>query len=91
MAYKVSSYKKVIMMSKELMDLYDFCPFPEGAEFQPITFHAPQECLEMLVSSEDFPYETGEEDPLENHKKVEKQWGELELRLSFFTDALHWQ
>ncbi len=91
MAYKVSSGKKVVIMSKELMDLYDFYPLAEGLEFQPFTFMSPQECLEMLISEEFEEEDLLEESPSESHKKIQKQWGELELRLSFFTDALNWQ
>jgi|GEM_PF-4614830 hypothetical protein len=92
MAYKISSGKKIVMMSKDLMDLYDFHPLAEGLEFQPMTFLSPQECLEMLVSTEELEEEElFEESTSESHKKIQKQWGELELRLSFFTDALNWQ
>lgn len=91
MAYKVSSSKKVVMMSKELMDLYDFCPVAEGMEFQPITFLSPQDCLDMLISAEELEDDEFFETSSESHKRIQKQWGELELRLSFFTDALKWQ
>jgi len=53
-------------------------------EFMPMTCLAPQECLDLLEDREQ------KEDTETKAQKVERQWGELELRLSFFTQAYHW-
>jgi len=86
---------RVVLMSSTLMKLYEVkVKGAGGVKFHPITFYDPQECLEMLT---DVRTESFEEDGWENtppaskHKRIEKQWGELELRLSFFSDGYRWQ
>ena len=90
---------RIIMMSPALMKLYDVHLTEEypnsanfsGLEYQPITFCDPQECLDMLIDSKAEDGEDEESGPEARAEVLEKQWGELELRLSFFTDAFKWQ
>jgi hypothetical protein len=86
---------RVVLMSSALMKLYEVkVEGAEGAKFHPITFYDPQECLEMLTDVRTEPFEDdgwGEAPPDSKHERIEKQWGELELRLSFFTDNYKWQ
>ena len=80
---------RVVLLSPTLMKLYEVQGVKDAHRFQPITFYDPQECLEMLTDPDE---EAGEllAEPPKAHK-VEKQWGELELRLSFFSDIYKWQ
>ena len=82
---------RIVMMTSALMKLYEVRGFRGGAEYQPITFCNPHDCLEMLVNAEHKEPEPEAENPTYRAQKMEKQWGELELRLSFFTDGYKWQ
>lgn len=91
MANERSNTTRIVMMSSTLMKLYEVQGLNDGPEYQPITFCHPQECLEMLI--ETGPKEPAAEEPMTmpRAQRIEKQWGELELRLSFFTDGYKWQ
>jgi hypothetical protein len=92
MAKAKSEETKVIMMSSHLMKLYEVRQFGPGGEFSPITFYNPQECLNMMVDVETEEDLLGDAEVVpDKGMHLEKQWGELELRLSFFTKALNWQ
>lgn len=80
---------RIVMMSPALMRLYDVYGIKGGSEFQPITFCLPQECLEMLVSEESLDEDENSLEPAA--ETLERKMGELELRLSFFTNAQKWQ
>ncbi len=82
---------RIVMMSKDLMKLYDVKGFSDGLEFQPITFLDPQECLEMLIETDGNEYIEDEIEMDSKADRIEKQWGELELLLSFFSDSFNWQ
>ena len=86
-----SKTTRIVMMSSSLMRLYDVHGPREGLEFHPITFCDPQGCLEMLIESEDKELVPEEKGPEFRAERMERQWGELELRLSFFTDSYRWQ
>jgi hypothetical protein len=92
MARILSDETRVVMMSANLMKLYDLRSFDSGHDFSPITFYNPQECLSMMVDADSEEAIIPEVEPVvEKALRVEKQWGELELRLSFFSKALNWQ
>jgi hypothetical protein len=80
---------RIVLLSPTLMKLYEVQGVKDAQRFQPITFYDPQECLEMLTDPMEEAGEVIEEPP--KSMKVEKQWGELELRLSFFSDIYKWQ
>ena len=82
---------RIVVMSPGLMKIYEVQGLGDGFDYQPITFRDPRECLEMLVKDESPEILFEEEDPAASLEKIEKQWGELELRLSFFTDSFTWQ
>ncbi len=82
---------RIVMMSSDVMKLYDVMGTRDDFEFQPITFYDPQECLDMLIDVDPEEEDYGGSIERTNAEKLEKQWGELELRLSFFTDAQRWQ
>jgi len=86
MASRKTKETRVVLLSPALMRLFQVQGDDEALRFQPITFYDPQECLEMLT-------DPAEEPPPEEPKSgmMEKQWGELELRLSFFSDIYKWQ
>ncbi len=80
---------RVVLLSPTLMKLYEVQGVKDAHRFQPITFYDPQECLEMLTDPGEEAIEMVEPPP--RSVKMEKQWGELELRLSFFSDIFKWQ
>lgn len=79
---------RVVLLSPTLMRLFDVQGEDDALRFQPITFYDPNECLEMLTDPGEEP-----EDEVVKPKsgRMDKQWGELELRLSFFSDIYKWQ
>jgi|WetSurMetagenome_2_1015567.scaffolds.fasta_scaffold779742_1 hypothetical protein len=87
--------KQIVMMSPTLRKLYELRSpglSDNPDEFHPITFLNPQECLDMMVDKE--AEEEGEDQtdlPEEKSMRVQRQWGELELRLSFFSKNYTWQ
>ncbi len=91
MAEGKNSDTKIILMSQELMNLYEVRGPRKGVDFQPVTFTGPRECLEMMLNSEDDEFWLSEYETLDKTERLERQWGELELRLSFFSDAANWQ
>lgn len=85
---------RIVLMSPDLMKLYDVQIRDNINGYQPVTFVSPRECLELMTTfeTETDPLLATEEDPAEQKaQRIEKQWGELELRLSFFTDGCSWQ
>ena len=88
----------VVMMSPGLMKLYEvYSESPvigeelfNESDYHPITFYDPQECLDMMTE-EELEEEYEHDAPVDMAEKREKKWGELELRLSFFTDSYRWQ
>lgn len=82
---------KVVMMSTDLMNLYEVRGRIKGQEFMPITFYNAQECLDMLMDIAAIDADQKPVLPANKAERVERQWGELELRLSFFTEAYKWQ
>lgn len=92
---------RIVIMSPALMKLYNVhaaknvpnCAPPLELDYQPITFCHPQECLDMLIDVEEKECELEEAipDPETKAQRMEKQLGELELRLSFFNEAYKWQ
>jgi len=82
---------KIVIMSKDLMSLYEVQGPGHETEYEAFTFHDPQECLDMMVSVEGEEMAAGAEPTLDRADRIERQWGELELRLSFFTEGFNWQ
>ena len=80
---------RVVLLSPTLMKLYEVQGVKDAHRFQPITFYDPQECLEMMTDPAEEAGVIIEEPP--KKEKMDKQWGELELRLSFFSDIYKWQ
>ncbi|HUT54603.1 MAG TPA: hypothetical protein VM658_14530 [bacterium] len=83
---------RIVIMNNDLMKLYDMHTAIRGDDIEPITFYDPQECLEMMVEvdEEDLNLNT-EKKSGSKAERLAKQWGELELRLSFFAGAYKWQ
>lgn len=91
MASAKSEETRIVMMSSSLMELYDV-QIDIELEFQPITFYNPQECLDMLTDTDaDEDLWEDEAPKVDKAQRIERQWGELELRLSFFSNAYNWQ
>jgi hypothetical protein len=79
-------------MSQELIKLYQVFPVDIAWEYQPITFYDPQDCLDMMIDTEfEEEFQENLEAPEAKVERIERQWGELELRLSFFVDSYKWQ
>jgi hypothetical protein len=95
MAEANSEDKRIVMMSPSLMKLYEVKSLGQSGpeeDFRPITFLNPQECLDMMIDAEaDEDLLEEKEEPVEKSVRIERQWGELELRLSFFTKGYTWQ
>jgi hypothetical protein len=95
MAELRSSDKRIVMMSSTLRKLYELAtpaPGPGDDEFHPMTFLNPQECLDMMVDSEtEEEVEVLDNQTEEKSLRIQRQWGELELRLSFFSKSFTWQ
>jgi len=81
---------KVILMSPSLLGLYELFGAGGADQFQPLTFCRPQECLDMLIDEDDIEDIFHGSGGPDNADRIQRQWGELELRLSFFTDSLTW-
>lgn len=87
-----SKETRIVLMSPELMKLYEVQPTDESWDHQPITFYNPQECLDMMIEMDyELDFCDDEGSPESKACRIEKQWGELELRLSFFMNAYKWQ
>ena len=90
---------RIVMMSPELMRLYEVQATKLEADgrgiqelkYEPITFCEPHECLDMLTDVELDETMLDDDSPESKADRIERQWGELELRLSFFTDSYKWQ
>jgi len=79
-------------MSQELIKLYQVFPVDTAWEYQPITFYDPRDCLDMMIDTElEEEVQDTLDTPEAKVERLEKQWGELELRLSFFVDSYKWQ
>lgn len=91
MAIKNSNDTRIIMMSPALMRLYNVTGLWDETANQAITFCDPEECLNLMIDIEAEENVVEVEELDSKALRLEKQWGELELRLSFFTEALKWQ
>jgi len=91
MASATQKPTKIVMMSPELMRMYDVQAF-EDLDVQALTFYNPEECLDMMVEAEEDPNDPENfKTPEKKAERLERQWGELELRLSFFIEGHNWQ
>ena len=94
MASAKSGDKRIILMGPELMKLYDVAVIDVSIDYHPLTFCNPRDCLDMMIEPD---LDDVEEDPEEvdspeaKAERLERQWGELELRLSFLVEACNWQ
>jgi hypothetical protein len=83
---------RIIIMSNDLMKLYDMQTEIKAANDQPLTFYDPQECLEMMIGMDEEELEDRHIESAEaKAERLAKQWGELELRLTFFPSKSKWQ
>jgi hypothetical protein len=83
---------RIVLMSQELIKLYQVFPMDIAREYQPITFYDPQDCLDIMIGNElEEEVQENLEAPEARIERLERQWGELELRLSFFVDSHKWQ
>ena len=82
---------RIIIMSNDLMRLYEI-QTPLTSDGEPLTFYDPQECLEMMTEMDEEELQSKPKEPAPSKAvRMARQWGELELRLSFFPSTSKWQ
>lgn len=77
---------RVLVLRPGLLRQFDLV-VPEGASTA-LTIMEPQESLDLLCPSD---FDSDDACAKSHQKRLEYQWGELELRLAFFSDIFKWQ